>query len=927
MRHLIHPLILLLAAGALLAQEPSVVNGSFESAGGWELLKLDGAEGAMAPDATLACSGGQSLKLTKTNAPGALILRSEPVTLQPNVRYRCRVRFHADNASLANVLLLRVAAKDAPLGYNSIDRSAGWMSQSLLINSPPGQWETRVGHYQATEPQQLHLHLVLWGNPTSVWLDDVEVTSEPFKITGPKTDFENSTTAEQLPALLQARPDSRATVTVRDGRSTLLLDGQPVAPIIYKSEPYHTEGDFRRFGEAGVKLATVSVRIGDNKGHPGIWTGQGQYNFAPAEAALQKALLRNPQARIILDLDFYPYATWGQEHPQEVWINDQGQKAHGAWGNVEGFGEDLSALKPGRFDYWHYPSYQSQVWREQAGLAATKLIEHLRQTPYARAIVGYYITGGHDGQFQTPYYDYSPATEELFRQWLQRKYGAIENLRAAWGEAPASFAEVRVPPPLQKSGNLEAAAPYVTLGPDLDYRDFATEQSWLLRDYFAAVAKQAAGKPVITIAYGNPAIYDFSPLFGLKSLDAAASMSYYPYRNAGYALGYKPCDGFPLHGKLFFQELDTRSWAGSVHPDEVYQQWIGAGLNPDEWRAINRKLAGFSLADDTGFWYYDMNHYFDAPEIMAEIGRTAAVAGRLRTRPPSSFRPDVCVVEISGHDRYLSSPHASQKSSSFYQLMALEQSGVPYDRHYLTDVLSRPALQDYRLYVFYQTRFLTADERAQIKQKLQRGGRTIVWIQDPGYLAEGGKSIEAMSDLIGITARTEEKYARQTPVVDPEGPLAGKVQPVLGLNEMLMTIMTLDGQSSFTTREQPFWIEDPQATVLARYQETGQVAAASKSLPGWTSVYLAAASSLTPDLLNTLARQANAFVCGPPGQSIAMSGRFVSLHGLRTGPYPLRLPPGTKQVLDADTGKPLPVKSGTCTLNVQAQQTIWLELL
>ena len=918
---------LLLLCTICHAQTNLAPNPGFEESGGWDLVPVAGAEGTIAPDA-LACSGARSLKLTKTNAPGYLVLRSQaPVSLQPNVRYTCRFRFHAEDASLANLLLLRVAPKDAILSYNAIDRSAGWMSQSLLINSPAGKWEKRVVHYQTDQPQEVFINVVLWGNPCTVRLDDFEFTSEPFKITAPKSEFQDATTPEALPRLLQARPDSQARITVREGRSTLLLDGKSVPPVLYKAEPYHTEGDYRRFGEAGVKLATVSVRLGSIRGHEGVWIGKDQYNFAPAEAALRKALLRNPGVNVILDLWFYPYPQWGVENPGECWTNHTGRKAYGSWGNLEGFTDDLSALKPGRCEYWWYPSYNSSKWREASSRAAEALIAHLRQTPYGRSIVGYYISGGHDGQFQVlGQYDYSETTQKLFRQWLRGKYGTIERLKQAWGEAPASFDEVQVPAPLEASGNMEAAKPYLTTSPSLDYRDFATAESWRLRDYFSAAVKKAAGKPVVTIAYGNPSVYDFWPLFDLKSLDAASSMSYYPFRNAGYALGYHPYDSFALHDKLFFQEIDTRSWAGSVHADEVYQMWIGAGLNPQEWCAINRKLAGVSLAHDHGFWYYDMNHFFDAPEIMAEIGQTARMAERLRQRPSSRFRPEVCVVQTPGNDKFISSAMASLKSSAFYQLMALEQSGVPYDLHYLPDVLGRPELQKYRVYVFMQTRYLTDAERAQIRSKLLGGNRTIVWLQDAGYLGERGKSVEGMSELFGMKVATEETYARHTPVVTAPPLLKAGVKPAIGLNEMLMMIMIPEGQSSFTTREQPFWIADNTATPLATYDENGRVAAAMKKLPNWTSVYLAGANSLTGDLLNYLAREAKAYTCGPAGQSINMSGSFVSLHGLRSGSYPFRLPPGAKQMLEADTGRPLPIKNGVCNLNVTAQETYWYEL-
>jgi hypothetical protein len=138
--------------------------------------------------------------------------------------------------------------------------------------------------------------------------------------------------------------------------------------------------------------------------------------------------------------------------------------------------------------------------------------------------------------------------------------------------------------------------------------------------------------------------------------------------------------------------------------------------------------------------------------------------------------------------------------------------------------------------------------------------------------------------------------------------------------------MVEEGQSSFAARTQPFWIDDKAATPLATYAEDGRVAAGLKKLKGWTAIYLAAPNSLTGDLLNSLARQAGAYVCGPAGQSIAMNGNFLSLHGLHSGDYILNLPPGTKRVTDAETGKALPISQGKCRVPVVAQNTYWLRL-
>lgn len=910
-------------SSCLWAQNVNLLpNPGFEGEGDWETVTRRGGEGSGAIVSGPSCTGSRSMKLTKTNAVGSVILRSQPVTLQANVKYVCRFRFHTEDASLANLLLLRIStAKDAVLGYNSIDRSAGWMSQSLLINSPADKWEKRVVHYQTDQPREVYVNVVLYGNPCTVLLDDFELIPVDSKISPIKTEFQNATTVEELPAILEARPEATGQVVVRDGRSGLLINGQPTPPVLYKAEPYHVEGDYKRFSEAGLDLATVSVRLGNIKGDPGVWLGKDKYDFSVAENKLQKALLRNPQALIVLDIWFYPYPEWGEENPTECWTNDKGQRGYGTWGNLVGFTDDLSKLPPGSMAPWWYPSYNSRKWREDASAAGAALIEHLRQTPYGKTIAGYFISGGHDGQFQVfGSFDYSEGTRESFAAWLREKYGTIEKLRAVWGEAaPASLEAAVVPPPLPLLTGAEGAPAYLSPGPALDYRDFASAKAWGLRDVFSATVKAAAGKPVFTIAYGNPPQYDFSPLLSLKSLDASAAMSYYPYRNAGYALGFKPPAGLPLHNKLFFQEIDTRSWAGTIYADEVYQMWIGAGQTPAEWQAINRKLAGISLAGQTGFWYYDMNHFFDAPEIMAEIGKTYAEAERLRSKPAFPFRPEVCVVQAGGQGKFLSSDASALNYSHFYQLMALEQSGVPYDLHYLTDVLSTPRLQQYKVYVFYQTRYLTQAQRQLIRQKLQCDGKTLIFMHDDGYLSEQGKSVAAQSEIVGMQVRTEERFARQTPLL-----VDAAHRPFIGLTEVLLQIMVEEGQTSNSARTQPFWIEDRAATPLAKYAEDGRVAAAVKKHQGWTAAYIAAPNSLSGELLNSLAQQAGAYVCGPAGQSVAMSGDFLSLHGLRSGDYVLKLPSGVKRVTYADTGNELRVTRGTCRVPVVAQKTYWL---
>jgi hypothetical protein len=312
-----------------------------------------------------------------------------------------------------------------------------------------------------------------------------------------------------------------------------------------------------------------------------------------------------------------------------------------------------------------------------------------------------------------------------------------------------------------------------------------------------------------------------------------------------------------------------------------------------------------------------MGQYFNDPDIHLEIGAVRNIRQRLLQTKRSSFRPDVCVVTTGTDRHYLAHDEAVipyDEVNFNPQWLALASSGVPCERHYLKDILARKDLQDFKVYVFLQNAFLTEAERRFIRTTLQNRNRTFVWVYNSGYLSEAGPSIDAMSDLTGIRLATDEKPARRTLVLQVPG-----VNPFFGGAEMYFTVFNWGAPGV-----QPFRVEDPEATALGHYAETGQVAAARKAFKTWTSVYIGAAQGLGPDLLHHLAAEAGAYVAGPPGHQLNLSGEFASLHALRSGTYTLTLPPGRTRVLDADTGRVVHTTGCSYTFPVQTQQTHWL---
>lgn len=909
------------------AQPNLAPNAGFESNSDWQVTPQNEAAGNFRFDSSRARTGKQAIKLTKTNGLGYMELRSaQPIRIEPNVTYTFRGWFHAEDAPISSLLLFRISTDGKRLAYNSIDRSAGFKSQSLLINSPAGKWQERMVTYKSDKAQEIYLHVALWGNPCSVWLDDLELTSAKPSVTSPPATFTDPYNKEQVLEILDKRTNASARVVQKDGTPELQINQTAEPFIFYKGmQPSERNGDIAAFGKAGVNLVSVTVQLGQSRyayvpaSSKPIWGGKGQVNTDVVDEIILSVLRRNPQANIILELWAYPYREWGDENPDEIVRNDKGERGYGIWGNLTGYTDDLEKVGTSQNKAWWYPSYQSEKWRADSQAAFKTIAQHLKSSVYGKAVVGFFISGGQDLRFDPFFYDYSKPSQRSFREWTLKKYGTMENVAKAWKQPLTSPEQIKVP--RFATHRVEELAPYQTPGPLLDYREFKDEGSWSLRDGYARVLKENIGKPVFALSYNAPVSKNF---LTTKYLDGSGDMTYYPYRNPGYALGWLPGDGYKYHQKMFLQEVDLRSYVGSRYPG-IQQMWIGAGLTPETWDDIHRKMIGSALARGYGWWYYDMGRYFADPAIHERIGQTYTVAKRVTTMPGNALKADVCLISRDTPDPYLSGRFTAIDFGSDYQEMMFESSGVPLEKHYLEDVLANPALQNFKVYIFQHLSSITQEQRRQIKEKLLNRNRTVVWMGDTGYISEAGKSVQAMSELIGMKIGTQEKYARlNAQISDINSTLTRNVPPLQGTGEMLMEIFNSNkGPHSAAARYQPFWIEDNTATVFGKYHETGQAAMATKRLPSWTSIYLAAPQALGPQLLHNIARQAGAAIAGDAGQALNINSNFASLHALKSGTYRLNLPTGKKRVLDALSGKVLSENKAIYSFPIEAQQTYW----
>jgi len=902
----------------------------------WEVNTLMGANGSGIVTGDAKRSGKNSVKLSKTNSFGYVQLSSkEPVRVEAGKTYTLRLWFNSANAQVTSFLIPRLVADNAAVAVANPEEAL-WVgydydSQSLMRNSPDtdsANWIKRVIIYEnkTKKDQDIYLQVMLYGNPFDVYIDDFEFVEGKLIGTIRPENPAYTYSEEQVNKILSERKEESASVTGKEGVTHFYLNGKEAWPIFYRSMPRNdgqkvSQADPAGFGAQGVEINNVWMPV-----------FQGAYSWDKHKALLMDILRKNPYAKLLIDFDMDPDDNWVKANPDDSWETKEGKKL------------EIERTKV---------SYSSVNWRKDGAEKLRMLITDMKRHGFWKIVVGGNLVGGHDAKFHTKAIgkgdtNFDRGNVRTWQAYLKDLYKNINTLNIAWGTQNAGFNSISIP---DGTSEHETYPAIMAKGPLADYRQFCEASSFDLRECFARVIKQEAGKPVFVSAYGMPMENQHESFIKMagkqgKANDMIASMSYYPYREPGFASGYHPEQSFGFHNTGFIQELDLRYTADKGWYNEVIQMWCGFQTNITAWRNMHRKLVGVSLAQNQGFWYYDMDKQFVDKDVLNEVGAVKKIADKLVTRKGVNFRPEVCLVRFGAESKYYGSSVDNVVGATVqWEYMMLETSGVPFDVHYLSDIMAEPSLQKYKVYIFHNNTFLSDTEREWITKNLKNNKRALVWMYDAGYVNEKGYSTDAMSSLSSMSVKTADGYSRSIAGITGNDKLVGgmdgymKIPEFQGMAEALCSIFTTSGPAQTTkpfmaqfgytvvpgtSRYQKFWIESGYDNALASYKEDGKIAMAVKRFPDWSSIYIAAPNALASEMMNNIAKEAGAYRCGPAAMGeFRMSGRFVSYHALRSGKYEFILPKGASKVIDPETGKVLSERAKTFTIDGKAQTTYW----
>jgi hypothetical protein len=161
---------------------------------------------------------------------------------------------------------------------------------------------------------------------------------------------------------------------------------------------------------------------------------------------------------------------------------------------------------------------------------------------------------------------------------------------------------------------------------------------------------------------------------------------------------------------------------------------------------------------------------------------------------------------------------------------------APFDSIYRSDLTSADAR---RFQLLFMVNLFTMDraEADRIRHMLEGSGATVVWYYAPGFIAPGGFDPGQMERLTGF--RFE--------ILHDPGPMQIRVEKT---DEISTTVF-----GTKKPQKPRFAVLDAGVQVLGRWIDNGRPAFASKSLDGWTSIYVGAAP-LTVDVLRRIARDA-----------------------------------------------------------------------
>ena len=839
---------------------PLLWSADFSQPGNFTWEFREGAAGSVKITPAGAC-------IVKSNDVGYIVLKSRPFAVTKGRRLRCFADQESTDADVnysSGVIRGHGRAESLAM-QGRLEANNFWQGglQTMrgLPCTAPGMPYRKYGDLIAEDDFFVPAIVVSGARSTSFWsnwaAEDLDAATKSYKdgqASYPAPDYSGDRMDEaEFDRRMAADVDHVVEVRRVDGVSRLIADGKIVAPAVYNATMHVGKLPF-----AGKPLDGSAVKIMVKHTARGLECrpdGSG-VDYRKYVNELKESMRTAPNSLFIIGVSGNaPPDFIRKYHPGEAWIDEKGEAVHGTVGScLIGYLRSTKAAKDEfvRIAY-PWPSPSSRVWRDWVCRQIRGLVAEIKAQGLHKRVVGIHVFGYHDAQYSVPYTDHSKPAQEEYKRMVAEP-GCIST----------------------------------------NYAFCMKQAAFRAQEEFVRTFKEEIGKPSIGVMWcespfqgKKTASLDLTSFCRSDAIDIIVCQPNYRERLPAFpTVSAVPLDSFHLHGKMFWNEYDYRTYAPvRASPSQngpVSQMSLGMAQDVAMWRTMYRKVAGEADATRMGYWLYDMRAgWFYPPEIASDIRELAAEEERLSRLAPSPWKPDMAIlvdeaqILQEGEDPLL---RITKQDEYIYadSCRLFGTCGVPYQRFLSEDALAEPGILDGKKIVVLAFFRRIDARRAALLKRLASQGTTLVYLSETGV--RGGAETTGFS-----------------PVFATGGKFGHEVVPEPGVSDNVLCLLDV-----YVQRERNCHAKMPQrcsvaegdgVKVLARYADDGAPAIAERRDADCRRLYVASAGGLTPGLLNRIARESGAFtVVDSPGLQIDMNGNFMSVHCLRPGRYTLRLP-------------------------------------
>ncbi len=674
---------------------------------------------------------------------------------------------------------------------------------------------------------------------------------------------------------------------IRHGHPEIIIDEEPVVPLFFfgnidsaASERRVCE-QIRQAASAGVHLHALLLELP-------VSVPMVSYSVNEALRLLHLVRQHDPQGYVMFRVVFTPPPDWQKLYPEAMTTYADGSTGE--------------------------PSFASDRYWQEAEAALTLLVRQLEVTEESRYILGYHLDCREWFYEYQRGYDYSPAAQEAFRQWLRGRYkNDIVRLRAAWHDGSVTFTSASIP--TYRGDAVAATVLYESRKGQryVDYLCFASETiARRIVTLSRTVKKNCDDRRLVAVSYGY--VLDFpvphsghlalSEVLSAQSIDLiCAPVSYRDRCSTQPGSIPVPVASVRLHGKLFILEEDTKPHTAQGNTPDDYNPRCS---DAESTRQVRLRNAATALVHHAGVSWMDLwgEGWLNDGEVWQQAAKLSTLyLAHIRQRLPET--PEVAIIVDERSLTRIQSPQALLEPLIIGQQEVLARAGIHYGI-YLQSDLVRKAFPDAKMYLFLDPIEIDSEVREAIRERLQRDGKTLVWLYAVALFDENGYTPDGPRDVAGIAIKAQPWNSETGSIISNDRhPISERLR---------------NRQVGIRERVNPsFYVLDEKAVVLGEYIQTGLPSIAVKDMGSWRSVFIGE-RQLSVDLLRGLCRFAGVHVWSQSSDVVRVAPPFLAVHSVGDGVVYLQLPQ-KQMVYDLTEDRLLAEDAVNLRLNMRTGQT------